>query len=89
MSDSCNPMDCSLPGSSVHRISLARILEWVAMSFSRYQSLGKYKVQNKKYKIPVRQHFTSTRMAIVVKKEWQVLVRMWENWDHHTLLVGK
>ena len=31
----CNPMDCSLPGSSVHRISQARILEWVAISSSR------------------------------------------------------
>ena len=31
----CNPMDCSLPGSSVHGISQARILEWVAISFSR------------------------------------------------------
>ena len=26
----CNPMDCSLPGSSIHGILLARILEWVA-----------------------------------------------------------
>jgi len=31
----CNSMDCSLPGSSVHRIFQARILEWVAISFSR------------------------------------------------------
>ena len=31
----CNPMDCSLPDSSVHGISQARILEWVAISFSR------------------------------------------------------
>jgi len=31
----CNPMDCGLPGSSVHEISQARILEWVAISFSR------------------------------------------------------
>ena len=30
----CNPMDCSLPGSSVHGIFQARILEWVAISFS-------------------------------------------------------
>ena len=30
-------MDCSLPGSSVHRISQARILEWVAISFSNKQ----------------------------------------------------
>ena len=35
MSDSCGPMDCSPPGSSVHGIFRARILEWVAISFSR------------------------------------------------------
>ena len=29
----CDPMDCSLPGSSVHGILQARILEWVAISF--------------------------------------------------------
>ena len=34
----CNPMDCSLPGSSVHGIFQARILEWVAISFSRGSS---------------------------------------------------
>ena len=31
---SCNPMDYSLPGSSVHGLFQARILEWVAISFS-------------------------------------------------------
>ena len=30
----CNPMDCSPPGSSVHGILQARILEWVAIFFS-------------------------------------------------------
>ena len=30
----CHPMDCSLPGSSVHGISQARGLEWVAIAFS-------------------------------------------------------
>ena len=34
VSDSFDPMDCSLPGSSVHGIFQARILEWVAISFS-------------------------------------------------------
>ena len=29
-----DPMDCSLPGSSVHRIFQARVLEWVAIAFS-------------------------------------------------------
>ena len=33
-----NPMDCSLPGSSVHRIFQARILEWIAIHFSRRSS---------------------------------------------------
>ena len=34
MSDSCDPMNCSLPGSSIHGILQARIPEWVAISFS-------------------------------------------------------
>ena len=34
----CDPMDCSPPGSSVHRISQARILERVAIFFSRQSS---------------------------------------------------
>ena len=31
----CDPMDCSLPGSSIHGIFVARVLEWVAIAFSR------------------------------------------------------
>ena len=31
----CNPMDCSLPGSSAHGIFQSRVLEWVAISFSK------------------------------------------------------
>ena len=34
----CNPLDYSMPGSPVHGISQARILEWVAISFSRGSS---------------------------------------------------
>ena len=34
----CNPMNCSLPGSSVHGILQARILEWIAMPSSRGSS---------------------------------------------------
>ena len=34
----CNPMDCSPPGSSVHGNLQARILEWVAIPFSRGSS---------------------------------------------------
>ena len=38
VSDSLQPLGCSPPGSSVHGISQARILEWVAISFSRASS---------------------------------------------------
>ena len=34
----CNPMDCSLPGSSIHGIFQARVLKWIAISFSRRSS---------------------------------------------------
>ena len=30
----CDPMDCSLPGSSIHGIFPTRVLEWVAIAFS-------------------------------------------------------
>ena len=38
----CNPMDCSPPGSSVREILLARILEQVAISFSKVMVLLHY-----------------------------------------------
>ena len=41
VSNFCNPMDCSLPGSSVHGILQARRQEWVAIPFSRGSSQPK------------------------------------------------
>ena len=38
MSDPRNPMHCTLPGFSVHRILQAKILEWVVISFSIHNS---------------------------------------------------
>ena len=38
-----DPMDCSLPGSSVHEIFQARVLEWVAIAFSITDSLASIK----------------------------------------------
>ena len=41
MSDPWDPMDCSLPGSSVHGISQARILEWLTFPFpGDFSNLG-------------------------------------------------
>ena len=37
----CDPMNCGMPGSSVYGISQARILEWVAISYSRASSQPK------------------------------------------------
>ena len=41
----CDPMDCGLTGSSVCGISRARILEWVAISFSRGSSQSRDQTQ--------------------------------------------
>ena len=41
----CDPMDCSLPGSSVHGILQASILEWVTISFSRGSSRSRDQTQ--------------------------------------------
>ena len=35
-----NPMDCSLPGSSIHGLFQARVLEWVAIAFSDWTSVS-------------------------------------------------
>ena len=58
MSDSCNPMDSSLPGSSFHGILQARIMEWVAISFSR---LNQEETENMKRLI------TSTEIESMIK----------------------
>ena len=39
------PMDCSLSGSSVHGILQARVLEWIAISFSRGSSRPRNRTQ--------------------------------------------
>ena len=43
-----DPVDCSLPGSSVHGIFQARVLEWGAIAFSGMRS---YKTKKKKKRI--------------------------------------
>ena len=62
----CDPMDSSPPGSSVHRILQARILDWVAISFSRvyiYMSMYTY--------IYIYTHITeSLYCTVVIKTTW-------------------
>ena len=46
----CDPMDCSLPGSSIHGICLARVLEWVAIASSPTKySIGQNLVSKQRY----------------------------------------
>ena len=40
-----NPMDCSLPGSSIHGIFQARVLEWSAIAFSGHISLDSFNLK--------------------------------------------
>ena len=41
----CDPVDCNLLGFSIHRILQARILEWIAISFSRGSSRPRDRIQ--------------------------------------------
>ena len=41
----CDPIDCGLPGSTVHRILQARIVEWIAIPFSRESSWPRDQIQ--------------------------------------------
>ena len=63
-----DPMDCSLPGSSVHGIFKARVLEWGAIAFSEVQSRSQEIDQSKgwnqtigaKYQFQVSQSMQNT-----------------------------
>ena len=52
----CDPMDCSLPGSSVPGILQARILEWVAISFSKHKEAHELKLESLNA-LPNREHY--------------------------------
>ena len=59
----CEPMDCSLPGFSVHGIFQASIPEWVAFSFSRGSSWPRYQTQFS--------HIAGRRFTLWVTREAQ------------------
>ena len=63
----CNPVDCSPPGSSVHGVLQARILEWVAISFSRGSSRPRDRT-------PVS-HIAGRRFSLCATRE--ALIQAW------------
>ena len=60
-----DPMDCSLPGSSVHGIFQARVLEWGAIAFSRKQYMQRPKIR------------VSLSVTLKMRKSWW-LDEVWE-----------
>ena len=73
----CDPMDSSLPGSSVHGIFQARILEWAAISFSRGSSEPRDRTQ---VSCIADRHFTVwvTREAPYTREKGKNIVRYME-----------
>ena len=61
----CDPMACRLPGSSLHGILQARVLEWVAISFSRGSSRRRGRTLDSR--IPGRRfNLWATREAVTI-----------------------
>ena len=69
----CDPMDCSLPGSSIHGIFQARVLEWVAISFSRGSSRPRDRTP---VSCIVGRRFTvwATYRVVDIFECWQVII---------------
>ena len=51
-----DPMDCSLPGSSVHGIFQARVLEWGAIAFSDFKIAEAGKIEAQRGKLGLGGH---------------------------------
>ena len=66
----CDPMDCSLPGSSVNEISQARILEWIAIFFSRGSSQPRDRTRISGVSCLIGGFFTSEPLGPLSFCEW-------------------
>ena len=84
VSDSSDPMDCSLPGSSVHGIFHAEVLEWGAIAFYKpfnLLALGylNYKIEIKFSVPPTSQYFKLQRKSCLFPKmgygNWRAIYR--------------
>ena len=75
----CHPVDCRPPGSSVHGISQARVLEWAAISFSRGSSQPRDRTQVSfipgrcfNPEPPGKPHMPWGNL-LIIKKKWSIL----------------
>ena len=77
----CNPMDCSPPGSSIHGILQARILEWVALPSSRESSRPRDQTQVS-YTPELSGRFLTTSAS------WQADMHNWRSVDRLSMQVS-
>ena len=75
----CNPMDCSLPGFSVHGIFKVRAPEWVAFSFSRGSSRPRDRTQVSRI---AGRRFTLLATREAKEREWQRMFKLLHNCTH-------
>ena len=68
-----DPVDCSLPGSSVHGIFQARVLEWVAVAFSNLDSI----LKSREITLP-------TKVCLVKAMVFPVVMHGCESWTIKT-----
>ena len=67
----CDPMDCSPPGSTIHAILQARILEWVAMPSSRGSSWPKEQSWVASFLYHLCDYQGSPNQTVVLFKTWE------------------
>ena len=73
----CNPVDCSPPCSSVHGIFQARVLEWVAISFSRGSSRPRDRTQVSRIVSKMLYHLSHQGSPSTLKRRGAELARGW------------
>ena len=67
----CDPVDCSLPGSSIHGIFQARVLEWGAIAFSEIYSGDAAKTYYSAQDRRPQKRFVWSKMSIVLRlRKW-------------------
>ena len=80
----CDPMDCSLPNSSVHEISQAGILEWVAISISRESSWPRDQTQVS--------HIADRRFTLwvhcYISQIWVGTLYLWNEWLSYIVTIS-
>ena len=76
----CDPVDCSSPGSLVHGILQARILEWVAMPYSRGSASPGIELTSPMY--PALQ---AGSVPLAPPKAWWGMFKLHRGWSPHSM----